>query len=797
MHYGYTYVLICLLCSTFWSAAQEKYAKVRIYATIEKLAKLGLDVEHGEYREGHSFTSDFSYTEIDKLTQNNIQYDILISDVIEYYVKRNQISYTQKVDNAICIPATYNPADTIKTPTGFTLGSMGGFFTYNEFITHLNTLRANYPSLVSKIDTIGYSIQNRPILAFKISDNPDINEPEPQVLYTAIHHAREPAGLSVLIFYAYYLVENYATHPEIQYLINNRELYFIPMINPDGYVYNQTTNPSGGGMWRKNRRNNGSGSYGVDLNRNYGYQWGYDNIGSSPNPNDPTYRGTAPFSEPETQAVRNFCQSKQFKIALNYHTYGNLLIYPWGHLPSYYTPDSAQFVEYAKLKTKANNYLYGTGNQTVGYVVNGDSDDWMYGDQATKNKIFSFTPECGTPSDGFWPAMSRIIPICKENVVQNMYAARLAGEHAESKDVSPKIFSNLSFYLPFTTTSYGVLNANTVSVTLIPLSSYIQSISPMSKTFTSFTSFLHTKRDSFLIQLHPSTPAGSSIKFILQTTFNGITHNDTLTKMFDNTTTTFLLNDNATTLSQWTTSTGWNTTTSKFVSAPSSITDSPTGNYSNNANTRITSLNSISLASATQAKVSFYAQWDIENNYDYVQFMVSPDGGTTWIPQCGLYTNKGVGTSSGGVQPLNEPLYDGVQNAWVKEEIDLSDYLGMSNIKFRFHLRSDNSVRKDGFYFDDFIVQANLLSGITQTLSFTKNDFLIYPNPAQNEINFTLPENTQNIYIIDYTGKIVYSVHDITQGRHIIATSHLPNGLYNVVIYTNNEILSQKVSVNH
>ena len=78
---------------------------------------------------------------------------------------------------------------------------------------------------------------------------------KPQVLYTSIHHAREPMSLSQLIFYMWYLLENYDSDPEVQYILNNTELYFIPVVNPDGYLYNEFTNPTGGGLWRKNRKN--------------------------------------------------------------------------------------------------------------------------------------------------------------------------------------------------------------------------------------------------------------------------------------------------------------------------------------------------------------------------------------------------------------------------------------------------------------------------------------------------------------------------------------------------------------
>ena len=94
-----------------------------------------------------------------------------------------------------------------------------------------------------------------------------------------------------LIYFMQYILSQYGTDPEITCLINNRELYFVPCANPDGYVYNQTTNPNGGGFWRKNRRNNGDGTFGVDLNRNFDYNWGFDNNGSSPITSSEVYRG--------------------------------------------------------------------------------------------------------------------------------------------------------------------------------------------------------------------------------------------------------------------------------------------------------------------------------------------------------------------------------------------------------------------------------------------------------------------------------------------------------------------------
>lgn len=138
--------------------------------------------------------------------------------------------------------------------SGFGFGSMGGFYTLAEVLTELDNMKVLFPNLITTKVSIGNTIESRPMYMVKISDNPDIDENEPEVLYTALHHAREPQSMMQMIYFMYYLLENYNSNPSVQYLVNNRELFFIPVVNPDGYEYNRSTYPTGGGMWRKNRK---------------------------------------------------------------------------------------------------------------------------------------------------------------------------------------------------------------------------------------------------------------------------------------------------------------------------------------------------------------------------------------------------------------------------------------------------------------------------------------------------------------------------------------------------------------
>jgi len=302
---------------------------------------------------------------------------------------------------------------------------MGGYNTYSETVDFLDSLHAEHPDIISEKDSIGASVEGRVIWAMKISDNPELEEDEPEVLYDGLHHAREPITIEVLLYFMSYLVDNYGSLPGVTELVNERELWFIPIVNPDGYAWNEEQNPGGGGMWRKNRSYDpGTGCYGVDPNRNYGYKWGYDDNGSSPYPCDQTYRGPGAFSEPEIQAMWDFTTDHNFVLAMNYHSYSNLILYPWGY-DDIYTPDHRLFTVIADTVVAYTGYAPGTCWELL-YNTNGDANDWMYGDTESKPKIFAFTPEVGGESDGFWPPSNRIEPLCEENLAPNLFIARIA-----------------------------------------------------------------------------------------------------------------------------------------------------------------------------------------------------------------------------------------------------------------------------------------------------------------------------------------------------------------------------------
>jgi len=764
-------LLIFLVFTTLSLSAQLsplKYSRIKVFlheSHISELAELGLEYDHGYLAKGKYWINDISNLEIDVLKENNLQYEVLIDDVQAWYVAQNERPTPQ-----VAVPRNNNDCDTpnltaqYTTPANYTYGSMGGYHTYAELLTVLDDMKAKFPSLISEKQAIGEHLtqEGRPIYWLKVGVNPNVDEDKPAILYNALHHAREPNSLAQMLFYIWYLLENYETDEEVKYLMDNIELYFIPCINPDGYVYNETTNPNGGGFWRKNRWVNANGNpVGVDLNRNYGFHWGIDDAGSSNDQLSDLYRGTAPFSEPETQAVRDFCIQHKFKIALNYHSFSNLLIIPWG-FDNTLTPDDDAYRALANKMTEQNNYVIGTGLETVGYLVNGDSDDWMYGEQTTKPKILSMTPEVGPGSFGFWPPANAIDGLNKDNLWQNISAAGLLKAYGNVTDLSPVRLENVQGTLNFKFQNIG-LEAGTFTVSI---QSKNEDFLVNSEPITIMLDHLAT--NNFSIDYQIVNEMSLFQKFDLEVVINNgaIERRSTITKEFfaapfEN---FFLDNITDSSVVDWTVSNNWGLTDKTFFTANYSFTDSPNGNYPDNHFSFIQLNEVIDLQDAVAAMVRFKGKWALETNYDYVQLFISTDQ-TNYTPLCGNYTV---------MNGRSQPAYNGFQNDWILEEIDISDYIGQQ-VTFRFELDSDEFVNEDGFYFDDFtvdMIKENTTTSIDDPTSFLDNSIQITPNPFSEAFNikFDLANKTTNLKLrlLNTLGQevAIQTLGDLIKGTH-------------------------------
>ena len=341
------------------------------------------------------------------------------------------------------------------------------YLSYNQYISLLNTLVKDFPNYL-ELSSIGktYEGNEMPLIIMKsplfkedinstqsnstINDkdkninNNDINKIDNSlynqsgILFTGMHHGREPVSMMMNIYLILHLLSLPRTY--LHLFLSSTNIYFIPIINIDTYKYNSKKFLSGSPirtvMARKNRRPHSTRrcnteDIGIDLNRNYDFFFAKDNTGSSGNPCQEDYRGEYPFSEPETFNIKNFVDSHpNIKIVYNYHSWGNLIITPFNYLKN---EDSLKILQkefpiqynmYNDFKKEGEfpqNFLFGNADKTIQYITNGDATDWFLG----KKKILSFSPELGNgkkESDVFYPDRTITFDILDKNLYGGLYA---------------------------------------------------------------------------------------------------------------------------------------------------------------------------------------------------------------------------------------------------------------------------------------------------------------------------------------------------------------------------------------
>jgi carboxypeptidase T len=303
------------------------------------------------------------------------------------------------------------------------------YTSYAEVTKQLQEMASSNTNLVTLM-SLGRSIENRDVPMLRISGKTPAEAEArklPVIFYMGCHHAREHLSVEVPLLYAKYLISQYGKNSDVTRLLDTREVYIAPIINPDGHVYDYT-NGIRGKMWRKNRRANGNGTYGVDLNRNYSYGWGTG--GSSTNPSSDVYMGVAPFSEPETQNVRDFVNSQpRMTTLLSFHTFSELILYPWGGTYEKIgekdgnPADLPVFEKMASDMARWNKYKPQQASEL--YIASGDTTDWAYGTHG----IFAFTFELSPASmweGGFYPSPNVIEPTFNANLKPMLYLLEFA-----------------------------------------------------------------------------------------------------------------------------------------------------------------------------------------------------------------------------------------------------------------------------------------------------------------------------------------------------------------------------------
>ena len=287
-----------------------------------------------------------------------------------------------------------------------------GYHDYAEMVTDIQQAASNHPDIFSLV-SIGTSYEGREMWAGKISDNVGTDEDEPEVLFTHHQHAREHLTVEMALYTLHMLTDEYGLDQQITDLVNSREIWIVFDMNPDGGEYDIATGTYQ--SWRKNRQPNG-GSVGTDLNRNWGYKWGCCG-GSSGTPSSETYRGAAPFSAPETDVVRDFVNSRvingkqQITTSIDFHTYGELIMWPYGYTFTDVPADMIQddrdaMAAIGQAMAATNGYTPQQSSDL--YITDGSTRDWQYG----AYRIFSFGFEMypvTSGQGGFYPG-DEIIP---------------------------------------------------------------------------------------------------------------------------------------------------------------------------------------------------------------------------------------------------------------------------------------------------------------------------------------------------------------------------------------------------
>lgn len=665
-------ILIILYFSTQF--AYGKYSLIEVNVSgqndFQTLLNMSLDFE-SSVKVGDYFQIIVNEAEIREIHNNKIHYKVLIDDY-ENYLQEKITQNFAKIN--------------INLPLGFQLGSMGGFYKLNEIFQQFENLIQLYPEYFSCIDTIGWSWEGRPIIAYSFGNS---KKPGHEVLITALHHSREPGTVTNLIYFLTKALNQAKNgNQEYQFLFHNYLIWFIPAVNPDGYEYNAKNYPNGGGLWRKNRRKINDSTYGVDLNRNYGPFdfWDAQNNGSSTNPKNETYRGPAPFSELETQAIRNFTLKRNFQIALNFHTYGGMIIYPFSAVNKE-TPDSNFYKRFSSFTTNYVGYFFGRDVTTVGYPTRGSSDDWFYQPDSTKGKVIALTVESGYNFDGFWPPINRIIEIAEENfnIIKETIFSSTANLRPENLIY---LFDTLrktgTLICKIVNIGISALNSS-ATIRITPLSDQISIVNPDTTIFELPTgSVISLSRKVSITKTYFRN--GSEVPFEISIAVNNLIRKDTLyCRLYDYKIYSLFDSTNWVT-NHW----GYEIDSTTLLRI---LSDSPYKNYSDSLENRLTLRIPFNL-NYNAVEFEIIARWEIEPIYDFCEIEISTDNGKSWESLQSSRSLPGSGNQY-GKQRLGRYGFAGIYPFWTNILFDLNKYLN-KKILLRLSLLSDKARNYDG-----------------------------------------------------------------------------------------------------
>lgn len=735
-----------------------------------------------------------------------------------------------------------------------------GYRSYQTLMTDLNTLVAAHSDIMtmstigstwgSQYNALGYSnyaAYNHNIVAVKISDNPTLEEDEPCILYVGAHHAREPLGVETTMAIMQDIVDNYDTDPLITDMVNNCAIWIVPMLNADGHKIVWDNIDS---WWRKNLRDNngnhqfdtddyyGSGPDGVDLNRNYGYGWGY--MSATDYPSDVVYHGPSEFSEPETSALKTLIEAHPFVAGISFHTYSELVLYPYGYVGNINAPDVQELQALANLMA-AVIPAEGGGTYTPEpsfalYAASGGLDDWAYGTRG----MFNYTIEMGTT---FIPGASTVTTIKNRmkaparKMMERMTKSILMGHVTDSEtgapvqaiiyvqgiDGSPVRREPYMSKLPWGA-YYRLLPQGEYTVSFIA-PGYMQglaqvTISPTVITTCDIQLVAGAVRNlTGQVQTFGEIPVADALIEFIATDITP-QHTDAqgnfvindfrcgyynirvskpgfetilLSQNVEGPSLLFLLSDSAnlsydfeTNLSGWTTTGTWNVTPQQSHSGSKSLTDSPNMDYADYLDTHAQLNTPLNLTNMVNASLQFYAKADIALDGDYCSLEYSLNG-NNWTTM---------------------DFFTGAFD-WTEKTYNLNGMLGQS-IYIRFRMVTNDYGNAPGIYIDNlrFFGSGMIVPNTDNVTAPPITDLVISPNPfkLQTRIDFNLNAKEAarielNIYNLKGQKVTTLLNNSLTKGAHSTQwygcdknNQSVGSGIYFAVMQVNGKpVKSQKL----
>lgn len=783
MKFFFKFFLILILNSIFLFSEETRYSLVKFhyYGDIEEFFRtnqLEFDEEDILSIDNNSVQVIVGKGELVLISNKNLKYEIIIPDL--------EAHLEQKLMNSIKTNKILNETNDFK------LGSMSGYFTLNEIYDFFENLLAEFPDLVSEKFVMGYSIENRPIFCYVLGNKS--KEDNSKILITALHHSREPLCLMTLAYFINDLLKSYLKKDQkATSILDNNLIYVVPVVNPDGYIYNQMRYPYGGGLWRKNRRKHNDSTFGVDINRNYGpYEyWNAQNFGSSTDSTIETYRGKEPFSEPETQAIKKLCESNYFKMALNLHSFGNLLLYPNSAL-SKETVDSNFFRGIGRHISSKNLFCFGRDLQTVGYTSRGTSDDWMYIENVQKPKIMAFTAEIGTPADFFWPESNKIISYCQNSL--SLYYEFLLNAYSNLVPINYEGFYNFqenSFNVEFDFQNIGLKqNDNECLINLEPLNKNVEVINPVKTVKNLKTSEIQKEIFKIKRKLF-ETIKPEMFKISIQN--EKYLYEDTLSFFIDKYDSINLFYNgklkDVWNLGAW--GLEFINELNEFV-----LSDSPKGFYMNNYENILQQMTPIKILTSN-ALLEFKTRWSTEANRDACVLQISTDEGKSWNY---LKTQRMIEGDGAKKSKFVKGLYGlhGTFDYWNVQYVTLEDFYGQ-DVLFRFGLLSDQSKNFDGWYIKNIKLKFFQNTSSVDTY-YSDGTISIYPNPlfsSYKYLNIELEPGSEFIYtIFDCIGN-EYFLPEIYKNEKMVCLNaeKLNTGIYLIAVRSKENIKLLKLLV--